>query len=106
MGIMLECIKNFFKKPFTKKYPLIKTKTYERFRGRILYKSKTCIGCMQCAKNCPSAAITFHKKGKIDFNMGECMYCGLCVDVCPVDAIKFLNEFEFADKNPKKLIVK
>lgn len=106
MGIMFECIKNFFKKPFTKKYPFTKAETYERFRGKILFKSKKCIGCMQCARNCPSSAITFHKKGKIDFNMGECMYCGLCVDVCPVDAIKFLNDFEFADKNPKKLIVK
>lgn len=106
MGINLECIKNFFKRPFTRIYPYVKAKTYERFRGKIVYKSEKCIGCMQCAKNCPSQAIKFHKKGKIEFDMGECFYCGLCVDVCPVDAIEFSNEFEFADKNPDKLIVK
>ena len=95
MGIMWECFKNLFKKPFTRRYPFVKAEPYEKFRGRILYKSNVCIGCMQCAKNCPSAAITFHKKGSIDFDMGECFYCGLCVDVCPVNAIEFSNKTQF-----------
>lgn len=103
MGINWECIKNFFSKPFTRKYPFVKDEPYKKFRGRIIYKADVCIGCMQCSKNCPGEAIKFYKKGKIDFNMGECFYCGLCVDVCPVNAIEFSNEFEFADKNTKKL---
>ncbi|MBL7100506.1 MAG: 4Fe-4S dicluster domain-containing protein [Nanoarchaeota archaeon] len=103
MGIMLECIKNFFKKPFTKRYPYVKAEVHERFRGRIIYKADVCIGCMQCSKNCPSEAITFYQKGKINFDLGECFNCGLCADICPVNAIEFSNEFEFADKNPKKL---
>ncbi len=106
MGIQLECFKNLFKKPCTTKYPFEKLKPYKRFRGKIKYLSKKCIGCMQCSRNCPSEAITFYKRGRIDFDMGICMHCGLCVDVCPVDAIEFNQQCEYADKNPKKFIVK
>jgi len=106
MGIVWECIKNLFKRPFTQKYPFVKPEIYERFRGKIKYKSKICIGCMQCAKHCPSVAIKFYKKGRIDFDMGKCLHCGLCADICPVKAIIFTHEYEYADKNPKKFISK
>lgn len=106
MGIKIECIKNFFKKPFTRKYPAEKAKTYSNFRGKIKYFSEKCIGCRQCFLNCPASAITFYEKRRIDYDMGKCCYCGLCVDVCPVAAIAFTNEFEYAGKDKKAFIVK
>ncbi|MBI4447662.1 4Fe-4S binding protein [Candidatus Woesearchaeota archaeon] len=106
MGIKTECVKNFFKKPSTKNYPKEKLEAYPHFRGKIKYFNERCIGCQQCFKNCPANAITFYKKGRIDFDMGKCCYCGLCVDVCPVAAIAFTTEFEYADNDKKKFIVK
>ena len=103
MGIAIDILKNFFKKPFTEMYPFVKKDPKERFRGRILYDSKKCIGCQLCFKNCPVNAIKFHKKGKIDFDMGKCIYCGLCRDVCPVKCIYYTHEFEYADSDKKKL---
>ena len=103
MSITKELIKNFFSKPVTERYPSTKKIPKERFRGRILYDSKKCIGCKLCVNNCPVNAITFHKKGKIYFDMGKCIYCGLCRDVCPVKCIEYTKEYEYADTNKKQL---
>lgn len=105
MRILKEALFNLFKKPFTRKYPKEKLKPFERFRGRINYYPKRCIGCRLCEKYCPVGAIKFHKKGKIDFDLGICINCGMCQDVCPArpKAIEIGNDFEFSDKNKKKL---
>ena len=106
MGIKLECIKHLFRKPFTRRYPKEEVKPCPRFRGKIKFHSKKCIGCKKCVQACPTRAIKYRGKGKLDFDMGECFFCGLCVDVCPVGAIEFSNEFAYADKDKKKFIVK
>ncbi|NYZ79970.1 4Fe-4S binding protein [Candidatus Micrarchaeota archaeon] len=103
MSIITEALGNLFKKPFTDDYPNVKKNMKTRFRGRILYDSKKCIGCRRCFVNCPVHAITFHKKGKIDFYMGKCVYCGFCRDVCPVKCIHYTHEFEYADSDKKRL---
>lgn len=105
MRIVIEAIANVFRKPYTRKYPYTKARVFQRFRGRILYYPVRCIGCMQCAKNCPNNSIHFYKKGKINFDMNKCMYCGLCEDVCPTKpkAIKLTNEFEYADSDKEKV---
>ncbi|MFH1474145.1 MAG: 4Fe-4S dicluster domain-containing protein [Candidatus Aenigmatarchaeota archaeon] len=105
MGITTEAIKNLFKKPFTRRYPKEKLKPYKRFRGRIKYYPKRCIGCRLCEKYCPVGAVKFHKKGKIDFDLGICVTCGMCQDVCPTQpkSIEMTNEFEFSNKDKKKL---
>ena len=105
MGITIEAIMNLFKKPFTRRYPKEKIKPYKRFRGRINYYPKRCIGCKLCERYCPVGAIKFHKKGKIDFDLGICITCGMCQDVCPTHpkSIEITNEFEFSDKDKKKL---
>jgi len=101
MGLIIDVLKNFFTKPFTRRYPKEKLQPFDKFRGRLIYLPKKCIGCMKCARNCPSHSINFHKKGDIDFDMGQCIYCGLCVDICPVGAIIWSQEFEFSNKDKK-----
>ncbi len=103
MGLYRDVLKNLLSKPFTRRYPKEKLEPFDKFRGRIVYLSKKCIGCMKCVRNCPAHAIMFRKKGDIDFNMGQCIYCGLCVDICPVGAIKWSQEFEFSDRDKKRL---
>ncbi|MEM7828638.1 MAG: 4Fe-4S binding protein [Candidatus Aenigmatarchaeota archaeon] len=106
MSLLREALSNLFKKPFTRRYPREGARPYPRFRGMLVYKSKKCIGCQLCNRNCPSAAITFYKKGRIDFDMSKCMQCGLCVDVCPVDAIEWSTNFEMAAADKKKFIIR
>ncbi len=105
MKIEIEAIKNFFKRPFTRRYPKVRVIPFPRFLGRIHYFPKRCIGCRLCEKYCPVGAIKFHKKGKIDFDQGLCIFCKLCEDNCPAKpkAIKLSNDFEYADKNKKKV---
>ena len=105
MSILKEAIVNLFKRPFTRKYPKEKLKPFDRFRGRIDYYPKRCIGCRLCEKYCPVGAVKFYKKGKIDFDLGLCITCGMCHDVCPTKpkSIILSNDFEFSDKNKSKL---
>lgn len=105
MSITLEALKHIFTRPFTRRYPKEKYEPFPRFRGRIHFYSKRCIGCKLCEKYCPVKAVKFHKKGKIDFDMDLCIYCGLCHDVCPTkpNSIIFSTEFEYSDKDKKKV---
>jgi Pyruvate/2-oxoacid:ferredoxin oxidoreductase delta subunit len=47
-----------------------------------------CVGCGDCVKPCPQAAITMGINGKISINQEYCVGCGICKTHCSVDAIK------------------
>ena len=122
MGIIIESFKNLVKKPFTKKYPREKVIVHSRFRGKINFDKNGCTACGLCRMICPSHAIKLGIKmkeirvGKLvhkqishpieSIDVGSCVSCGLCVDICPVKVISFTKEFELADKDREKLIVK
>ncbi len=46
-----------------------------------------CTGCMICARNCGSIAITGNKKEPHLIDQNACVQCGLCMEVCNFDAI-------------------
>lgn len=46
-----------------------------------------CTGCMVCARNCPSKAISGEKREPHVIDPELCERCGLCKDVCKFDAI-------------------
>ena len=46
-----------------------------------------CTGCMLCAKNCPSQAVTGAKKTPHVIDQDKCIKCGVCLDGCKFGAI-------------------
>lgn len=46
-----------------------------------------CIGCMACAKMCPTECISGDKKLLHIIDAELCIDCGVCGNVCPVEAI-------------------
>lgn len=108
MKILIEVLKNLFTKPFTRRYPLEKALIQPRFRGKIFFVRRNCIGCRLCEIKCPAGAIKFIKKGRINFDLGKCTFCGICADVCPSKpkAIKFTTAFEYSTEKKAKLTVR
>jgi NADH:ubiquinone oxidoreductase subunit F (NADH-binding)/(2Fe-2S) ferredoxin len=46
-----------------------------------------CTGCMVCARNCPSKAISGEKRQTHVIDQELCERCGLCKEVCKFDAV-------------------
>jgi formate hydrogenlyase subunit 6/NADH:ubiquinone oxidoreductase subunit I len=104
-----EVLKSIGRKPDTVRYPAVKTKMPDKFRGTVVFDADKCIGCKMCMRDCPSGAINVRKVGEkkfeIDLDISRCIVCGLCVDVCPKDAIEATDNFEQAQLTRGKLRV-
>ena len=106
MSLLIELIRNLFRKPVTFLLPAENLPVPECFRGRIRISDEKCIGCSRCAKVCPAQCITMvpdqkeiEVKGKMitrksrpRVNVLQCIRCGLCEDICPTDAIHLIKE--------------
>lgn len=49
-------------------------------------KRKTCIGCGECEKHCPSGAIFLEEK-KAYMDQKKCIGCGECIVRCPTESV-------------------
>ncbi len=54
--------------------------------------AKECINCGSCVGICPTNALFFSEKGKVEFNRDLCVKCGKCLDVCPFGIVKMEEE--------------
>jgi NADH-quinone oxidoreductase subunit F len=59
-------------------------------RGLITYEidPEVCTGCMVCARNCPTGAISGEKKQPHEINSELCMRCGMCLQVCKFAGVR------------------
>ncbi len=60
-----------------------------------------CLGCMDCAKVCPTMAIFKNEAGVAEIDRTMCIGCGKCAEVCPDKLIKMIpldQEIGFACK--------
>jgi len=88
-------------------YPFEPSEVPAKFRGKIKFDSRKCIGCGGCANVCPPRCIVIEDKGEIatlTFYLDRCIQCARCYEVCPEDAIWPTEEFETAtdDKDDLK----
>jgi ech hydrogenase subunit F len=93
---------NFFKKPYTKMYPIRKWEPYKNTRGSIQVEIDKCIFCSICQKRCPAQAITVDKNTKKwEINRLRCIMCNYCVEVCPKKCLSAINHY--AAPSPDKV---
>ncbi len=59
-------------------------------RGLITYEiePEICTGCLVCARNCPTEAITGEKKQLHTINPELCTRCGLCMQLCKFQGVR------------------
>lgn len=103
-----ELARSLMSKPATVLYPLERLETPERFRGRLILDTSTCMLCGLCARDCPGDVIKVVRRrieredgkkelvGHLEFEMDRCIFCGQCAESCNSNSITFTNEFEFA----------
>ena len=66
--------------------------------GKPAIKENLCRGCLRCAKECGSDAITYiEHKAVIDYY--KCKGCGRCIGACNFDAVYFANWAAAKDLN-------
>ena len=110
-GAMLkQLLDSVLKKPATENYPFVKSAPISKSRGKLKFYPEKCIDCKICMKDCPSNAITINTVGEKQFecviDLSKCIYCAQCVDSCPKKALDTTEEFELAQLNRGKLVVK
>ena len=70
----------------------------DMFYHSVTLDEKSCVGCTNCIKRCPTEAIRV-RDGHAIIKEDKCIDCGECIRVCPYQAKKAIfDKFEdFAD---------
>ncbi|MDR2587560.1 MAG: 4Fe-4S dicluster domain-containing protein [Coriobacteriales bacterium] len=77
-------LRNLFKKPATKMYPVVAPTYTSRSKGHVTCDMKECILCNICEKRCPTHAIAVNKPDETwSIDNFSCIQCLSCVRACP-----------------------
>jgi len=112
-------LRKLFSRPVTVQYPEEKKPLAPGFRGRhaLVRDPETgrerCIGCLRCAKVCPSRCIYIETERdpetrrmvvkRYEIEALRCVFCGYCEEVCPVNALVLTEFYEYAGESREEL---
>ncbi|MGA2387241.1 MAG: 4Fe-4S dicluster domain-containing protein [Candidatus Bathyarchaeia archaeon] len=123
-------VSHIFTKPATTKYPFVKPKLADDFRGKPEWTTKTCnmidlsgtqremgfdvqaflnTNCTVCCRDCPANAIEIVEidgRKRPQFDLNKCIFCNQCIESCPRNAIKGTNIYELATTDKGSLVLK
>ena len=68
-----------------------KTFILNRVRPRPIFEHATCVGCTDCANNCPAKAITMNENQRPIVDLEGCIRCFCCQELCPHQAVKLFK---------------
>ena len=108
-----EAVSQFFSKPSTEKYPLVKKEVSDGFRGKLVFHPERCINCGMCMRVCAPQAISrsVEKTDEgdritLEFNLGSCTFCSMCADFCAKNSIELSKEYSMIATNEDDLKVR
>jgi Ni,Fe-hydrogenase III small subunit/NAD-dependent dihydropyrimidine dehydrogenase PreA subunit len=88
----------------TIRYPAELPALPDRFRGLPLVDPSKCPeGCRDCARACPTDAITIDAQG-FRLDLGRCLFCTECIEACPAGAIRYTQEHRLATRTREDLV--
>jgi NADH-quinone oxidoreductase subunit I len=102
-----KALQQVFTTPSTDKYPFVKPKLSDNYRGQPIFDSNLCIGCGLCSRDCPAKAIemvSVDGKKRPQLNLSKCVFCYQCADSCPKKVIKNSCFYELATGDKSTLI--
>ena len=67
-------------------------------RPKVQFDPRRCVGCGDCAANCPAKVITMkNRRPMVDYK--ECIRCFCCQELCPQNAVKVKESWIFKIAN-------
>ena len=67
---------------------LLKNDVIVNKKGRVIMDDDKCIDCGACISVCPTDALHFDQRDRLEFAYEKCIGCLLCLDCCPRQAIE------------------
>jgi ech hydrogenase subunit F len=100
-------LRNLFKKPATKMYPVVAPTYTTRTKGHVVCNISTCTLCSICEKRCPTHAITVDKPGESwSIDNFSCIQCLSCVRICPRKCLTMEPDYTKAAREKTSVTVR
>ena len=106
-GFLKVLFNNVLKGPSTDPFPMGKTFTPERFRGKVKIDPNLCMGCGICKHVCAAGAISIKQRADqsgcdIVVWHNSCCLCANCQIYCPVKALTLSTDWHNAHAQEQK----